>query len=390
MKIFNLKIQLSLNKLFCFITILFNTITGCHQAPLILDHTGRLKTPDHYIAYTDCKPHDENCNMCAVDVESQFKKAFIKHGGYKSQIHNWSFDWNKTVPPSSQPVTYFFDAPIKPGNKKPDAFAYHIQGFVRTNDSKIKYAGSHSNAPHTFGSLFFISQTDGKNSLESIHKTGNRHPGGLAVLGQYIFAGEGKNIRAYNIKQYDQSADKLYKLPKNKKNPYKHNTTGGGIGTVKLDNGKILLVVSTPGGTKPNIRRNKFFLLQGTPLKNLKAKFINEQEYSGPDKYMYSENLTLIPECHTGRIYAIHSGSNHALGKKAYWRLSVLTEKNKNPVLITIAVQEVFQNLNNCHLRSAGTVYVNKKSQLEFYCHEYINNKDFGDIDTWNFKRIYY
>ncbi|MBN2802053.1 MAG: hypothetical protein JXR91_03045 [Deltaproteobacteria bacterium] len=331
-------------------------------------------------------------NNCAYNVVEQFEKAFSGDSTYKNDIHNWYFNWNKSLPEADRDPDYYFNPPYKTGNHKFDPLAYHIQGFVRTNDPVFKYAGSHSNIEGREGSVFFIKQFEGRNYLSSIHETVSQHPSGVAVLGDYLFVGDGKKIRVYDVANINNPAKKIektYSLPKDH-SKYKLNTFGGGIGAVKLENGKILFVVSTPGGTKEYVRRNKFYLIEGTLLKKVKIKFLNEQEYIGPEKYQYSENMTLISECESGRIFAVHTGSGHSISGRGYWRLSLLTKYKKNALQFeTVMVGKTSQNFSGCHLRSAATAYVNSEGVIEYYCHEYLNNPDFGDWDSFNFKRIH-
>jgi hypothetical protein len=369
--------------------LVLSLLPACSKTITVATSQSVQQIPDKLAAYTECHPGDRDCNMCAYNVEKQFNAAFGQKKTYQTEKHNWSFDWSRMPVPARKSVSYFFDAPIKAGNKKPDWIAYHIQGFVRTNDPVVKYAGSHSNAPGEQGALFFIAQKTGKNSLKAVAASNIRHPSGVAVLGDFLLVGEKNNLRIFDIKKSSAPQNNLFKMPKKDPGHKGINPPGGGVAAVKLKDGTFLFAVSTPGGNKPHKRVNRFYKLKGKLDGKLKRKFIGEQQYDGPLKYQYSENLTLITECGTGRIYALNTGTNKALSATGYWRLSRLDTVNKKPALKTVAIYKTPQNLNSCHIRSAATAWVSPKGQIEFYCHEYLNNPDFGDKDTWNFRRIY-
>lgn len=73
---------------------------------------------------------------------------------------------------------------------------------------------------------------------------------------------------------------------------------------------------------------------------------------------------------------------------KGYWRLSrVDWDSNGKPTLKTLHGRSQDQNLNSCHLRSSGTVHVNKSNGLEFFCHERnVIEGLFEDADYFSFK----
>jgi len=159
------------------------------------------------------------------------------------------------------------------------------------------------------------------------------------------------------------------------------NPPGGGIAAVKLADGDYLFVVTTPGGTADGPRYHRFYRLSGDLSgPDLRAAFMGEQRLDGPGGFLFSENLSLVAECGTGRIFAVHTGTRRALSTRGYWRLSVLDEESGHPVLVPVALFEQPQNLRNCHLKSAATAWVSPAGTIEFYCHEYINNPD---RDRW-------
>ena len=79
------------------------------------------------VGYIDCKYGGISCNMCAFDVEGQFRD--IKAGGLdRFDKRSWSLAWGNTYGPSN----------VKPGNIIND-LSKHVQGFVRTNNDDLPF-----------------------------------------------------------------------------------------------------------------------------------------------------------------------------------------------------------------------------------------------------------
>lgn len=342
---------------------------------------------------TTCKFGDVDCNRCATDVPTQFRLAFEK--GHRPWVvfngRSWTFSGQRKYPPDNmQPEDAFkpFDTGIA---------SKHIQGLVRTNDSRYPYAGSHSHEKR--GSIFFI-QTDknGNKSLFSLHQSNGHHPSGVAVLGDGLYVAEGDELRSFGINSSIDNQNNRYLIPKTDKRQVGLQGAGGGLGLAKLEDGGYLLVVTAPGdGFRPRLgvgsvgaadqnqkaRYTRFYRIVGnhaghpdlTPDKRPKVQFIGEWKHEGLEKYpdvpmAYSENLSVVTECGTGHIYTIHTTGEYKLNGDGYWRLSRVEQGPDEPRLRHISITKQSQDNGDCHHRSSATVHVNKSGELEFLCSE--------------------
>ncbi len=349
-----------------------------------------------------CKYGDGDCNRCANDVVKQFRIAFEK--GHKPIFNggSWSFDGDRKYPPDN----------VKPEDSfSPGRVGKHIQGLVRTNSSIYPYAGSHSHKSK--GSIFFITNKDGKNKLYSMHNSTGDHPGGVHVLGDGLFVPEGNILRWFSIDAVNRvgfNQTNSFKIPENDKDKGLQGG-GGGIGLAKLGDGTYLLVVTAPGngfrlryglGAKGaaddnmRARYTRFYRISGHDAghpddSDKPVEFLGQYEHGhlskSPETPMaYSENLSLVTECGTGHLYTIHTTGQYRMNGDGYWRLSRVESGGEggDPRLKHISIVKQEQDLDDCHHRSSATVHVNKSGQLEFLCSERrVTLKKHG---TFNFK----
>jgi Bacterial tandem repeat domain 1 len=324
---------------------------------------------------TTCRYGDPDCNRCATDVAVQFRLAF--EGGHRPWIGwhqgSWNFRGKDRYPPDGlQPEDAF--RPFGEG-KQVGVVSKHVQGFVRTNSDRFPYAGSHSHKD--VGSIFVIENRGGGYALHALYESSTDHPSGVAVLGDGLFLAEKGKLRRLRISEAGKSqgsAEELDGL----------DTAGGGLGLAKLQDGRTLLIMSGPGdgfrkgntdaqrdqNLKP--RHTRFFVLDSpfAPLpKGLKPFFEWPHRLAErPDKPMaYSENMSVVTECESGRIFMIHTTGDYGLYGDGYWRLSRVDD---GPLVTHVAIARQDQNTEKCHHRSAATVHVDRNGQLEFICTE--------------------
>jgi hypothetical protein len=352
------------------------------QQPTIADSTFIIPAPGLIQAkrialkgQTKCRPTDADCNVCASNVSQQFRRA--ARGKLRMRLKPWRFNWiQKYKPDNATPQDILYD------NGRSTDWAgipnYHIQGFVHTNSGRFPYAASHSDDRH--GAIFILQQNpDGKKYLSTIHMTHHRHPSGLHAFGKYVVFGDGQYLRFIDLNRHYNPQTLQYRLPTNGTATPKMRNFGGGLGMVKLSNGDYLVLSSIPGSQDARPRYNRFYTLTGNLAQpsRTKVRFIGESRYNNPGnwsgKYRFSENLSLITECGTGDIYAIHTtgdqnGVNAVFGG-GYWRLTKVIWQGNNPALQPVQAFRMKQNLNNCHMRSAASVRVNPHHQMEFACH---------------------
>jgi hypothetical protein len=194
----------------------------------------------------------------------------------------------------------------------------------------------------------------------------------------YVNSAEDDEIRVFDMRISGSSQSIRYRI--------KGLEAGGGLAMTKMADGTYLLVETT-GGDR-TVSRKDYHILSN-------KRFTGQSIYSQPDhwkgNYEPSENLSLITECGTGNLYTIHSTGYDPTGKEGvkvrqffttvinfarnrdgdgFWRLSKVEWNNSVPSLRSLDAFSHSQNRKNCHLRSSGTVHVNKNARMEFYCHE--------------------
>ena len=318
---------------------------------------------------TTCRAGDPDCNVCAVNVEQQFQRAAAQQISWSTQP--WSFDWPKRYPPENLSPMDIFNSAAGHKFGFPDA---HVQGFVRTNSSKYPFAGSHSHK--TRGGIFVIENGRGGQSLTTLHSVSGRHPSGVHVIGKYLVYGVGNRLYFKDLNNPRRSADLSLPLPK--------PSFGGGLGVLKLNDDRHLIVTSGPGGQDNRPRFNRFYLLKSNNGIPSSIDFLNESATKKPAQWPstlgYSENLSLITDCGSGDIYAIHTtGDEKGIGAiigNGYWRLSKLVQDREMLGLTAVNAFTNKQNMQSCNVRAAATVHVNPAHKLEFYCHGYAKDPD--------------
>jgi hypothetical protein len=358
---------------------------GCTRTVVV--EAGEPPEAGELMGETDCRPGAADCNPCARDVEAQLADE-LGRGSFGRSVHDWRFDWDRVYPPATRAARYFFDAPMRAGNGVLDGLSYHIQGFVRTNHPRIKYAGSHSNASGEKGSIFFVRDEGGENTLASMHPSRVRHPSGVAVLGAYLLVGEKGRLRVFDIARWEDDRGASYRMPATDPGRRGMDPPGGGIAAAKLAGGGYLFVVTTPGGTAPETRFNRFYRLEGEIGGEPGRELLGEQRVDAPAGHEFSENLSLLTECGTGRIYGLHTGAARSLAARGYWRLSLLVEEDGRPALRTLVSYAFRQRLGSCHLKSAATAWVGPAGEIELYCHEYVDNPSPGRPGRFRFTRL--
>lgn len=319
---------------------------------------------------TRCRPGQADCNYCAANVQQQFQKAASRQISW--QRKRWNFTWPQPYPPRNARPLDIFDGDPKYALGIPDK---HVQGFVRTNSRLFPYAGSHSHKRK--GGIFVVKQgANGEQFLSSLHPTRGKHPSGVQVIGKYLVYGEGTRLIFKDLDSQNQSSD--FSLSASGAN------FGGGLGIIKLARDNHLLITTGPGGQKPGKRFNRFYHLKSVNGRPSSLNFINDSSTRKPqqwsNKFNFSENLSLITECGTGDVYAVHTTGDEqgisAISGKGYWRLSKLVSNGKALGLTSVNAFTTGQDMKRCNVRAAATVSVNTQNRLEFVCHGYAKDPD--------------
>ncbi|MGR3277260.1 hypothetical protein ACSYAD_19340 [Acaryochloris marina NIES-2412] len=360
-----------------------------------------------------CKPGAPDCNVCAHNVEHQFRLA--EKGEIHWETRRWQFNWNRRLGPSNLSPAHTISAattikvpswyfPLK--TEEIRVAHNHFQGFVRTNSKRFPYAASHS--AKSKGSILFVGRSLRQSyQLSSIHLSDEKHPSGLHSIGRYVVYGERANNQTYlrfiDVERSPTAQERKIVIPKNGLAKPKDPQFGGGIGIAKLSENQYLILSTAPGGKKSGPRFNRFYRLKGdiNQLSSANVEFLNESIYSQSPRwkgdYQFSENLSLITECGTKKLYAIHSSGEDIGGAvegffkpgdsvgKGYWRLSRVRRDRNGPTLQTINTVRRNQNFDRCFMRGAATVHVNRNHRLEFSCHEYARSTNSAN-DAFSFE----
>jgi len=355
-----------------------------------------------------CSGTDDDCNRCTPNVVAQFNKFRTHQATWRAKP--WRFQWGRQYPPYAIDGYQAFDEDSDLANGAGLSWS-HPQGFVRANRPGAMYVGSHSrHDSRKPGTIFIVRQdSKGRKYLNALHRTRHKHPSGVHMLGKFVLFGDrqsGKSqLRMIDLDRRLSRHDITHILPKVTEGPG-GPLFGGGIGAAKLSDGTYLLVSTVLGGRSAGPRYDQFFRMAGELARpdKLTISFVGASRYENPSwakkDYRYSENVSLVTECGSGDIYAVHTsgdgtGADGLVGG-GYWRLSKLLWEDDRYKFRPLAVFEMSQNTDNCHMRSSATVSVAPNGKLEFLCHQYRKDPDPSAVnwfeanttgnDAWGFR----
>lgn len=364
----------------CFtLAVLASTLAAC--GPMDPDEEAAFAAQElvarRYLGDTTCQPGAADCNVCVNDVVGSLDRGFGGHFSWRT--HDWEFTWEKKYPPQNvTPLAVFHDGVSLLGIP-----THHVQGFVRTNSAAVPFIVTHSD--DDFGG---IGRIDSKGRLDTLLRSADNHPTGGQVLGNsFVFAEEGK-LRVINVTGAERSRRLVVPAPTWAKPGA--GLSGGGLGAVKLTGGGTLVISSTPGGEDPGPRYTLFFTKAGTLDDATPLALVGETTYAQPagwgKDYRFSENLSAVTECGTGKIYTLHVSGDVSIQGRGYFRLSRVDTVAGKPTLVTLKAYEMGQSLFDCHLRSSGTAFARADHTLGLVCHEWIARRGiFGWDETGSF-----
>jgi hypothetical protein len=329
-----------------------------------------------------CPPGAPDCNVCAPDIQAQFEAA-----QWRGEVRGWSFE-------------------PRPGHAVPPRRAYfaglngHAQGFVRLNTPGEAYAMVHSKGrPRGFASLSFLADTGSRLELLSLFPLAARggHTTGAFALGDQL----GVLVKPRTLAFVDV-ASALAGTPRIRHielwnpddglpfmaAPKAHGLTdwSGGIAIAKRAPGDYVLLANE-GGDRASSGRSHVFIVAPTRdlLDGSQVPTVEVGKASYPvgfplcAEHHHSENASLVTECGSGDLYAVHVGSNDSVRARGFapgafhtfWRLSRLIVQDGEVTLEPRGVYLRRASLDHCHGRSAGSVYVDPETRrLHLLCHE--------------------
>ena len=326
---------------------------------------------------TTCPVGASDCNVCVNDVFASLNAGFA--GGFSWASGRWNFTWERAYPPSNtKPVAVFHD-----GVALIDGPEHHVQGFVRTNSPDVPFMVTHSD-----DNKGGIGRIDDSGNLATLLRSVDNHPSGGQVLGNSFLFAEAATLRVVNVTGPETNRRLVFPTPSWAKPGV--GLSGGGLGAVKLRDGRTLVVSSTPGGDEAGPRRTLFFAKAGAIDDATPLALLSETVYSQPDAwkgdYERSENLSVLTECGIGTIFTLHVTGDRDMYGRGYFRLSRIDTVDGAPKLTTLKAYGMDQSLWDCHLRSSGTAFARPNHTLGLVCHEWIARRGiFGTNDNGDF-----
>jgi hypothetical protein len=324
-----------------------------------------------------CDPMTEECNPCAWDVKAQLDDAWDR-GGMPWSKAEWNFNWERNYAPSGR----------EPDNVFGNSLSKHVQGFVRTYDDSLRFAGSHS-SPSDNGGVYFIRRNpDGVKHLAYLHSVRHAHPSGLATIGKYIaFSDRVGWVRLLDTTRAWQNH--LIEFPTHGASA----RTGGGLGLAKLRDGKHLLVVG-PRGKPHNDTEAQFYLVSGG-LEHARSTYLSTWAYEQPSSwrgdYEHMENLSVITECGTGDLYVITTagpGADEFSAEDGFYLLSKVVQNPRGQLALRpLRAYHQDQQQSRCDQASAATAWVDRDHTIDLMCHERGARNGWldGNDDTFRF-----
>jgi hypothetical protein len=322
---------------------------------------------------TDCQAGAADCNPCANNVKAQLDAMWSTVNEPFFASNWWTFQTHVRYPPNLLPSEAFRKG--------------HVQGFTRTNSATFPFAGVYSGSEPTTprGAVFFLSP-ETPSQLRALHPTTSVHPTGLSVIGKYVAFADGNDVRLFDVERATSTQNLSFR-PGEPGDPDRSNddgisTGGGGLALTKLASGKHLLVVHTGGSLKATPREIRFWELSGPLERPTEIEYLGQWEYvqdrslgqpSFGSDYRFSENLSLVTECGTRKLYVVTvTGANASEDDgTGYFLLSEINYNNGKPSLTPLRVYPHSQNRLHCMLRAAGGVFVHPNHELELYCSGY-------------------
>jgi hypothetical protein len=330
---------------------------------------------------TTCLPGAADCNVCAPNVQAQFE-ATRWHGN----IGGWSFD---PVPALA----------VSPRRAYRAGLHGHVQGFVRLNTSDEAYAMVHSRADSKgFASLSFIGIASSRRQLLSLFPlpAPEGHTTGAFVLGDQVgVLVEPRVIAFVDVASSFAGTPAIRRVelsgPKDAPfmvSPQAHGLTdwSGGIAMAKRDVGDYVLLANEGGSDASSGRSHIFYLpsVRSLPDRSqVLAQEVGKAAYPvrSPQcaEHHHSENVSLVTECGTGDLYAVHVGSNdrdrHPKLETGtfhtFWRLSRLIVQDQQVTLEPRGVYLRMASFDHCHGRSGGSAFVDPVTRrMHLLCHE--------------------
>lgn len=325
-----------------------------------------LMTPNLWVARfsmlkgdVTCKYGDADCNRCAKNVEANF----VDIG--KGRVFNYDYELRDKYKPSGlEPKDYL--------TRGPDG-GTHLQSFVRIPLDKA--AGSNAWFAGTYGgpdaTVFVVSMpaegsggaVEGDGRLKYLYRAEGDHPGGAQALGHNLLIGRSAGEKGY-VDIYDLSAPGAGTV-KTVAVGYKNSS----VAAAKLAGGGYL-ILSKDSGKNGNYAP---FYTSSLTSGNWEA-LPKIQAGNGV------ENISLVTECGTQKIFLITATANGATDTKNpiyddnIYRLYSLNFAGGKPGLAFENETSDTQSIA-CDGRASATHFVDGQGNLRRYCSQKLGTK---------------
>lgn len=345
-------------------TIVYDLATGTTQ--ILYDHQP-LK------GATTCRPG--NCNPCVNDVQAQFRTLTADKSTDNWPKAVWSTISQPSLPSGALPGDVYQTSLVQEG---------HVQGFVRTALGNYAFSFSDEQA----GTISFMNARVGSSQVytgpQAIHVTPETHPSGLFSIGRWVgLVSERTRVRFYDAEEPTDATVRVRYLPRG----HEDAQPGQGAAMVALRGGGYLLLVNHKEGAYYYSYWS--FLSGSDPYDSPVAvggfdEFLGMGNDPGLDAGLEAtwENASLITECGTGDVYAIHTGgddkANYVVGAantsgSGYWHLSQVFVNGRKPYLRQDHLgpwrtAAIGQDANSCWPRGGASANGDPRGQLHLVC----------------------
>lgn len=311
----------------------------------------------------DCSYGDDRCNRCAYNVEQQFRDL-TQTANFGRRVKEWEWERSASYSPGQDPEDVLG---IFPG-------AGHFQSFVRaqTNsgvpDLFATWSGNDATlfaargGPDRHGRI-----TDGP--LRYTFDAPTTHPGGMQVVGKHLLIAnyEGDNAWVHNYDIEDMPDE-------GPMTPLPSITESANISAARLAGGGYLVMAGV------NSKHNDYRLFYSPSIERLTlekawASSVRADWDSGIDRMRGYENMSLVTECNTGKIFAVGATAGDLLTGNLYWGGESLWSLFEVTAGAPPSLRHIANNTNNmlsseCDPRASGTAFVGEGGQLGLYCHQ--------------------
>ena len=334
------------------------------------EHTGAREPDAPALAFQD-RPEDgplrgrtecdgSNCNYCVADVRAQFAALTAR-----SSLSAWpsgeiNYTGSTYAPSNLSPSSAYGDGSVFVQSN-------HVQGIVHAGD-QYAYTFDHE----TDGTLSIASSAT--HELAALHRTEDNHPSGVFGIGSWVGVVSGRT----HVEFYDARDPVAGPARRDLPSDNEDVQPGQGASMVALANGGYLTMVTQKKSDGMWVYWN---ILGGSSENSPPTEAGGDDEFlGGAVESEISEkewqNSSLLTECDTGYVYAVHVTGSDALdvvfntAGSGFWKLTQIYMDGGKPALHSagIGMRAVDQIQDRCWARGGASTYGDQDGRLHFLC----------------------